>query len=239
MRSLMLAATLAVTSLVAQPDADACGGSYGPQAPVLFLVSGHHGTHNFVLLNQDVDVTAHAWRILNTDSYDRTSVAAAPVLATPVQLTLLGERGTKVVRTRSQILVQEGLSVDRKPTVALQVPTNESFMVATFGNHTDYTWEPIEHVESGLESEAWARSRGLAPETVSMNRAGETELLSYWNPKTNAYETQVKHRGWSLGTRAGHAIGAITANGIRYAVFANGNVLSTMSVDVATARPRG
>ena len=118
MRSLMLAAALALTSLVAQPAADACGGYYGPRAPQVFLV-GVHGANNFVLLNQDVDVNAHAWQLLDPDSFDRTELAAAPALATPVKLTLLGEQGAKVVRTSTQTLIKEGLTPSHRSKRAM------------------------------------------------------------------------------------------------------------------------
>ncbi|MDX2091629.1 MAG: hypothetical protein SFX73_27460 [Kofleriaceae bacterium] len=228
MRSLMVAAALALTSLVAQPVADACGGSYDSfrprikkRAPALFLVAPHAGS-TFVLLNQPVDEKAHTWRRLERRSYDDTMVAPAPMLASPVEITLVGPGGTKIVSARKQVLVKEAFLHGREPTVAMYVPAGE-FRIAVLGAHAGYAWHELELVETAR--------------TGTKKRHAETELLTTFNETTRTYETQVKQRGWWAGSGAGIALGVITADGIRYAVLQDGAALTTISLG-ATATPR-
>lgn len=236
MRSLILAAALAVTSLTAPPTAEACGGDYAnPPAPVLYLVySDSAGAHTFVLLNQPVDEEPHTWRRVAPKSHNLTRVAEAPALSAPVDLTLVGPAGTKVVSTRTKMLVEPARGIDRTPSVALRVPRG-NYAVAAFGAHADYAWEPLVPVGAGPELDTWSRQVQLPPEELSLTRAGATTMLTYHDPKTNAYRTEIKHHGWTFGGGTGRALGVLTANGDRYAVIAYGKALTVVRVARATS----
>lgn len=238
MRSMMLAAVLALFSfVVSQPVADACGGYTGPQAPMLYLVSQPHGTHTFVLLGGEVDESQHAWRRLEMPSYDRTAVADAPDFATPIELTLLGPSGGKQVTTRTQILVKDGFQAKGKPTTAARVPNGGNFRVAAFGHSTDLVWRDLHATGLDAASTRWAQDLGIAPSIASVMRDGDAEMLRYYDAKRQVAETAVRVGTQSLGTFSGSPIGTLTADGIRYAAFVEDGRVTTVSLG-ATAKAR-
>jgi len=240
MRSLILAATLSLTSLVTPTTADACGGYYsGPRAPALYLVSAHHdGEHSFVMLNDEFEPKEHQWRVLDPMSFDRTAIAPAPDFTGPVEFMLLGPTGTKKVSTRTRVFIDDAMAPDHKPMFAAQIPGGRDFRVAVWSAHDSLAWRDLGNVERTKETAAWAKRLGVDPGSAFMAREGDTEMLTYWNAKTRAYNTEVRHRGAFVGTVGGTAIGVITADGLRYVVSVYRNQPSTLRLPTATATPR-
>jgi hypothetical protein len=115
MRTPLLIAA-AVASLMPTPNAEACGG-YGDflPTPSVMVVSSHAARANpsagfrqrsFVVFGQDAEAAQLSWRRLAVHSYDSTEIAAMKRLESPVELTIVGETGTRVVKTSRQVALR-------------------------------------------------------------------------------------------------------------------------------------
>jgi hypothetical protein len=146
MRSILLAAVLAASSLVTHVQtADACGGSYEWQ-PVVHTVAtpavSEAKQQSFALLYDRLDAKrAKTVKLTQIDrmSFDTAKTAPGRRLDDPARLTLLGPSGTKTVEIFTTTWVDLAFDHEEaRESVAL--PKGE-WMIALDGIYKDARWE--------------------------------------------------------------------------------------------------
>jgi hypothetical protein len=152
----LFAAVLATTTLSAQV-ASACGGYVARNpAPRVLAVSSHSVptskaqrrwiNRTFVVLEQSIDADDAAWQWLAPYTYDTTHILTMARLATPMEVTLVGPGGARVVKTDKQVALSRDWHIghDQK-RVALEVPVGQRdrFEIAIAGRVTDAKWHEL------------------------------------------------------------------------------------------------
>jgi len=148
MRSILLAAVLAASSLVTHVQtADACGGSYEFQ-PTAHLVAtpavAAELTKSFAILWDHLDAKrAKSVKLtqIDTMSFDTAKTAPGRRLSDPTRLTLLGPSGTKIVEIGSTVWVD--LAFDHEEAREAVVVPKGDFVIALDGHFKDATWESL------------------------------------------------------------------------------------------------
>ena len=220
MRSLLLVA-LTLSAVTPSRDAEACG-NYRPE-PEVFRLSSHvivgkgvpdaQRRRTFVLLpRRAAPEDGLAWQKLAPQSFDATQIADGPVLASPVTVTLVGPAGTKVVASTKQVFLSRSWEFER-PIAALEVPAVEGFAIAIEGNHPNAKWTELERVNR-------AKNDGTY---VSRVDGSDVKLVSFYSSKARKYVTMLKVGEKNHGEFSGHALGAVTNDGVMSLVVADGS----------------
>lgn len=238
---LCLAAAFALsTAVAAPPTADACGGSYGAvvRTPRSFAVSTHFvrdvkGRRGFVALGGTAP-TGLAWKQLAPRTYDATQIAPAPARA-PMTLTLVGEQGTRVVTSARYVYLSQSMFLPGS-TLALEfdVQPGEDFEIALLGTRTDAKWSDLPERRVGSKADAtWLHARGFViekAELVSVYDAGDVEVLSIWDAKTQRTMSLFRRGMVELGRSLGHPRGTVIVDGTRYVAIANQREVSLVTL---------
>lgn len=227
MRSMMLAAALALTSLVSHPVAEACGGYVPDPWPRLFMVDTSFAGDSFVVLNTPVSGEGVAWKMLYPRSYDLLSVAQAPDFTTPVTMTLVGPRTQTTITTKKQVFVANGFQV-RTPTGAIRLAKGQrDVRVALFGKATNAKWEDLTEGTTTSTTRAWATRVGLDGAYLSRHEGGQAlELLTGYG--TGKVVTHIRIEGADHGSRIGTPMGIFSDDSGRYLVFRDETKLTTL-----------
>lgn len=217
---LALLASLSLASLYPADSSDACG-VYEPT--VFRLTSTWNrggGSRTFALTNGKVTGTPD-WKQIAPMTYDYTSVAAAPRLAQPMTITLLGKSGTKVTSTRSQVFIQHSF-VQREATTALELQVGRGeFSFALAGSHEGARWMSLDSRQQKPEDVSWVKAQHLEAvdsQYVSVDTIEGTELETISVLTKDKYITLVRDHGNLRAQFEGYPMGAFTLRGIKYIV---------------------
>jgi hypothetical protein len=230
MRNLLLAPVLASFVLSSAP-ADACGPYM--QEPTIFKLSTHHRgtqvtglvTRTFVLTGaiDQAQADQMSWQRLGVMSFDLARFATAPDLATPMDVTLIGPGGTKVVSSKRRGFLEGGFE-ERKPSSALEIEGlgAHRFTFALKGRHANAKWIAVGDNQAASSADlAWVKKHGVKPVSpeyvyVAKLAGTELELVSVLAENTGVV-TLVRSGNHDLYTRFdGSSPGAFQLNGQRY-----------------------
>lgn len=153
MRSILLAAVLAASSLVTHVQtAHACGGRYEYEwKPIVHAVAtpavSPEKTRSFALLYDRLDAKRAkgvTFTQIDRMSFDTAKTAPGRRMKEPAVLTLLGPSGTKTVELRTTTWLD--LAFDREEArEAVALPAGE-WMIALDGTYKDAQWESFDVV---------------------------------------------------------------------------------------------
>jgi hypothetical protein len=231
----LLAAVLTTTTLLPQIAA-ACGGPYADYnpAPRVLAVSSHSvpakndGQHwirrAFVVLEKSIDADDKAWQWLAPYTYDPTHILTMSRLETPMEVTLVGPRGARVVKADRQVALSRDWHIghDQK-RLALEVPIGEhdQFAVAIAGRATDARWHEIGDRKHSAATVWWLQKQGIKnAEYVRVQHiAGLTlDFVEYYADGLTHIIARDGDRQVGLAADA-NLRGAVTTAGRTFAVF--------------------
>lgn len=210
-----------VLASLARP-ADACG-PYG-FTPRLMRVSTHFadgGTRAFVITNEKVS-DDQPWVLLAPRSYDNASVVDVANPKAPIDVTLVGPAGTKIVSSRERVYLSRTF-VSRAPSVAFEIRAQRGeFAIAMAGKHADATWIKFLDERDGTAADrAWVEAHGVSPDHVYVKKLDGTELEAVTVlPKTGETMTFMRRGTEVYGQFEGAVMGGIEATGDRFVVAA-------------------
>ena len=219
-----LVAALVVSTQIAAPVAEACGG-YVDRTPAMFLVAEHHG-RTFVLLGGEVPETAKpAWK-RDRISFDLTLTAPAPALPSAFEFTLAGEKGSRTLASKNQVFLRPVLESKRDMTALEIFPKeDEALRIAVAGKHVA-SWIEAERTEPGLDVIAWAQKPGFSPpldsRLISVTRipGADIELITGYSTRGEGPATYIRVKGGTpYGGYGGSPLGMVTVDGERFLVF--------------------
>lgn len=221
MRNALALLVPVLASLAARP-ADACG-PYG-FTPRLMRVSTHFadgGTRAFVITNEKI-ADNQPWVRLAPMTYDYASVVDVANPENPLDVTLVGPAGTKIVSSRERVYLSRTF-VSHAPAVAFEIraPRGE-FAIAMAGKHSDATWIKFVDDHDGTAADrAWVKAQGVTPEHVYVKKLDGTELEAVTViPASGEMVTFMRRGAVVYGRYEGAVMGGIEATGDRFVVAA-------------------
>ncbi len=235
-----LVATLALSTSIATPVANACGGDYGPRAPAMFLVAHHHA-RTFVLLDKNVASTEElAWKA-DRNSYDWTEIAAGTAFATTRKLTLVGPDRSRRLASANHVFIKPAFETrDAMNALEIYPKTTDQTRIAIEGQFATVVWNEIEGEPVGLETVAWAQNPGFSPppdpQSLSLTKVVGTdlELITTWtssSDRTPQPWTYVRPAGAKpYGGYSGTPVGLVTLDGVRYMVLVNDGLVRPIRI---------
>jgi hypothetical protein len=244
--SSLLVATLAATTLTTSVAA-ACGGYVRVDTAPRVLAVSTHGlmangrwtNRSFVVLEQAPDLAADApWKQLAPHSYDATRIVALARLASPMEVTLVGPSGARVVKTSKQVALSRSWQIGfDKTRVALEVPVqnNDRFTIAIAGRATDAKWRELEYAESSATTTWWLRTQGIknaAYATLATVQGTDYEVVAF--SQDDKSQLLVRQGDVQITAAIGHAVGAVTTNGRMFLVINNDGQLGTIELPAIT-----
>lgn len=196
-----LVAALVISTQVAAPVAEACGG-YVDRAPAMFLVASHHG-RTFVLLGGAIPETAALDWKGDAMSYDRTEIAKAPALAGAFEFTLAGDTTSRTMRSKNQVFITPVFESKRAMTALEIFPRrDEGVRIAVEGKHAT-SWAHVEQLDDARHSAIPGTELRL---TTSYDERGATTSID-----TKA--------GLPWGRYRGAPLGMVTVDGEQFLVL--------------------
>lgn len=228
----LLAAVLATTTL-STSIADACGGYVRVDpAPRVLAVSSHGLRQSerwtqraFVVLEQTIKPEGNKhWNLLAPGTYDSTQIMALSRLATPMEVTLVGPSGARVVKTDKQFALTHVLYFAWDQTrVGLEVPlkADERFTVAIAGRATDATWGEIEYHEGTAATRWWLERQGIKDaQHVGLRtiKSMSFDIVEYSQGDTTHFAVRDGDRTVGLAAN-GRVLGSVTTKGRSFIVF--------------------
>lgn len=243
----LLAALLATTTITTSV-AFACGDPRPVDpAPRVLAVSTHGfvGTHErwthraFVVLEKSIDADDSAWKWLAPATYDATHILMMSRLATPMELTLVGPSGTRVVKADKQVALSRtwGIGVGQK-RLALEVPVGnrDRFSVAIAGRATDATWRELGDSQESAAATWWLQQQGITnPQYVRVQTIAGTafELVEYY--KDGMAHVVARGGDRELGLAADASpLGAVTTAGRTFVVFSMTGQIGLLELPATT-----
>lgn len=217
-----LALLLPVLASLAARPADACG-PYG-FTPRLMRVSTHFadgGTRAFVITHEQV-ADNQPWVLLAPRSYDNASVVDVANPETPIDVTLVGPAGTKIVSSRERVYLSRTF-VSRAPSVAFEIRAQRGeFAIAMGGRHSDATWiKFVDERDATAADLAWVKARGVTADRAYVKKLDGTELEAVTVIPTSGEMVTFMRRGALVyGQFEGAVMGGIEATGDRFVVAA-------------------
>jgi hypothetical protein len=225
MRTLLLACFAA---LLAPRVAAACGGPrIDPPPRVLTVVSrsfpsGYHwARRSFVVLPEAADVDSNT-RWIHAASYDDTAVSELAALATPVELTLIGPTGVRVVKANRQFAMRRWLH--RKPRIALEIPADDS-TIAIVGGAKNAQWYQLGYSPATAATRWWLEHKGIAADWTSVRPLAGTDIDVIATQASGTSTLVVRRGDDEVGRYNGTAHGAFVVNGRLYLVLEAGDGL--------------
>jgi hypothetical protein len=219
-----------VSALVASlSDADACG-SYVPTPRVMQIVTpfvrGEGVRARTFVLTGDAPTGKLAWQRLAPGTYDYSELAEAPDLAQPMEFTLLGPSGAKLMSSKRRAFLQHTF-VTLKASAALEIEaTRGDFAIALVGRHTGASWFEIGGEREGSATDlAWAKSMGVAATSnaIYVHKVENTSLETLSVFTKDGTTTLVRDGKSLIGAYQGWAVGGISEHGERFIVVQNGD----------------
>jgi hypothetical protein len=228
----LLAAVLATTT-VSTSIADACGGYVRVDpAPRVLAVSTHtsfNGARStsraFVVLEQPVQLDAKTpWQLVAPRSYDNTQIFTMSPLANPMEVTLVGPSGARVIKTAKQVALKGSWQIGwDKTRIALEAPVKqgERFAIAIAGRAADATWGEIEYHEGTAATTWWLGQQGIKdPQYVGLRtiKGMAFDIVEYSQGDTTHFVVRDGDRTVGLAAN-GRVLGSVTTNGRSFLVF--------------------
>jgi hypothetical protein len=236
-----LAATTLSTSIAA-----ACGGYVDVDpAPYTLSVTTHGLMENgkwtqrgFVVLEQQVELEAKAWKQLAPGTFDGTRIAFVAPREKPLELTLLGPSGTRVITTAKQVALSHSWKIGTDQSrLALEIPAikDAQFTIAIIGRATDAKWQELPYEQGTLATSWWLAKHGVKDaEYVSMRRISvDLDVVEY--SKDGASGFSVRQGDEEVGVGVGVVQGAFTTKGRAFLSVRRNGQLGTVELP-ATAR---
>ena len=223
MRTPLLIA-VAVASLMPTPNAEACGG-YGDFLPMpsVMVVSSHAARTNpsdgwrqrsFVVFTQEAEAAKLSWHRLAVQSYDSTEVAAMKRFASPVELTIIGETGKRIVKTSRQVAIRGSWELEgAKLAVEIDGGVHDR-QFAISGADESTSW-------IGLEATDDAGSKQRVPGTDAT-----TALVT----ANSGPMTVISIGGFEKRRVAGYATGAIEWGGEKFVLIENRGAVTPVRI---------
>lgn len=240
MRNLLLAPVLASFVLSSAP-AEACG-PYTPE-PTLFKLSTHAvrsgtrlvttTTRTFVLTDTIDRAQADrlAWQPLAPGTYDYARMALAPDLAQPIDLTLIGPGGTKVVSSKRRAFLDRTFA-ELQPSSALEVEVERGkFAFAIAGRHARAKWISLDDRGTTAADLAWVEKQGVTvidPQYVQVAKLAGTHLVTISVLTKDGMVTMVRSGHALYAQFAGTTRGAVEVDGQRFAVAMVDNAVTAI-----------
>ena len=203
----------ALAAVIPANHADACGPMPAPH----MLAISHHGHHTFVVLDEAAPKDAN-WRQLFPDSYDYTRIADAPDLEAPVELTLLGRSGTRVVTATHRVFLDDAWTVPMQRHVAFEVEgldNQDWFEVAVVGRRANLSWRTMDQVpDKDNDGIAWLAAHGRRGVNLAYltTITGTTTQIVTWFDSTGV-QFAVRRGDADLGEHEGLVIGELDMPG--------------------------
>ena len=154
--------------------------------------------------------------------YDSSRIAPAPELATPIQLTLLGPSGTRVVTATQQVYFDDAWDLDQRGGHrALEIKTDrmERFDVAIEGRARGVSWRGMTAVsKADGEAKDWLAAHGRSDiryVSVQTIAGTSTQIVTWFDTDVHF---AVRDSGFDRGDRDGLAIGELDMDGRRLIV---------------------
>jgi hypothetical protein len=245
----LLAAVLATTTLTTQIAA-ACGGyaDFKP-APRVLAVSSHsivdtkqHWTRRaFVVLEQSIEADDSAWKWLAPYTYDPTHILTIGRLAKPMEVTLVGPSGTRVVKADQQVALSRSWHIGHEQKrIALEVPVAErdQFTVAIAGRATDATWHELGAADDSAATTWWLAKQGIKqPKHVrAIGITGTTiDLVEYSVDGMTQTIARNGDRQATLGAST-RPLGAVTTAGRTFVVLMTKGQVGLLELPATTTK---
>jgi len=241
-----LLATLLASTTVIQTAA-ACGGyvEINP-APRVLAVSTHSmmikdrwGERAFIVLEQSAHIEGNAkWQALAPGTYDGTQIMTLAPLAKPIEATLVGPSGTRVVKTDKQVALGRSWQIgwDQR-RVALEVPLEDKdqFSIAIAGRAADATWHALDYSEAPASTKWWLAKLGVKPDGYVGLRAidgTQLEVVEYSTASTTQFV--VRQNDNTIGAAQGSALGAVTTGGRTFLVYSINHQIGLLELPAAS-----
>jgi hypothetical protein len=239
--SSLLVATLAATTLTTSIAA-ACGG-YGERVapePYVLAVTTHglmqkgKWTHRaFVVLAENVELEAGAWKQLAPGTFDSTRIASVAARTSPLEVTLVGPAGTRVVKTAKQVALSHSWKIGRDQSrLALEIPsiTDDQFTIAIVGRATDAMWQELPYEQATADATWWLTKQGhTKPEYVAVRKiATDLDVIEYHLDGESRFS--VRHGDSEVGVGVGATLGAFTTKGRSFLAINDKGQLGTLEL---------
>lgn len=244
-----LLVTVFATTTLTTEIAAACGDyvQVDPAPRVLaisthYVLDGERSTNRaFVVLERSIEPQRDKqWDLLAPGTFDTTRFLVLPRLASPMEVTLVGPSGTRLVQTDKQVALAGGWQIGFDQTrVALEVPVqaNEQFAVAIAGRATDARWHVVDyHEQPTAQTKWWLQKHGIeGVEYVVLRTIRDMpfDLVEYSQGGTTRFI--VRDRGRTSGLAAnGSVLGAVTTKGRSFIVFTLNSQIGLLELPKAT-----
>ena len=242
-----LLSALLVSATVTSQVAFACGGysDFKPAPRVLAL--SNHGVlkhdrwshRSFIVLEDAAQVDDKSrWEMLAPGTYDPASIISLAPLATPLEVTLVGASGTRVVKTDKQVVLGQTWHIGwGQARVALEVPTGEKdqFSIAIVGRAADATWHELDY-KNAPASVTWSVGK-LFPgaESVALRTTPDVgfdivELYSNGNA-----QIVVRQGDTVIDSAIGRSLGIVTTKGRTFVVYSTDHQIGLRELPAAPA----
>jgi len=222
--TLLLASVSALVSNLS--TADACG-SYVPTPRVLQLAQPYAPGEPTFVLTGEAPTGKVAWQRIAPMSYDSTEVADAPDLAQPMEITLVGPAGNKLVSSKRRSFIQHSFE-RHSASAALEITAKRGdFAIALAGRHTGAVWLAAEGEHDGTRADrAWAIAAGAKPLSnthvyVSRIHGSNLELVSVID--NDGVLTLVRSGTTAASSLRGYAMGIVAEHGAQFIVTQDRN----------------
>ena len=227
MRNLLIAA-LAFSS-VPSLTSDACGF----EEPQVLMLSSHGvslggsrwATRTFAVLGDAAPVDAN-WRMLAPGTYDGTRIADASPLESAQTMTLVGLKGTRIVKTSDRAFLAPAWGF-RTPSAVLAVDTDEvEYVVALRGKHPKAAWVSLEGRPATAREVYWVMAQGVTADNtanVYVSRVPGTviEAITVTPKGSSAMVTFVRNGDNFVQRVDGSPLGSLTERNMRYVLVAH------------------
>jgi len=221
---LLIAAVAGLASLMPTPNAEACGG-YGEflPTPTVMVVSSHAARANpsagfrqrsFVVFGQEAAAAKLSWRRLAEHSYDSTEIAAMKRFATPVELTLVGATGTRIVKTSRQVALRGSWQFDGAK-LGVEVDGAHDRQFAISGADESTSWIGLQPTEDG----GWKQRVPGTDATTALVTASDRGPM-----------TVISVGGFEKRRVAGYATGAIEWGGEKFVLIENRGAITPIRI---------
>jgi hypothetical protein len=231
----VLLAAVLVTTTVTTQIASACGGDFG-LPPQVLAVSQHivhptrarerSGDRAFVVLGAPIkDDGKSAWSFVAPRTFDTMQFLPLPPRLVPMEVTLVGSNGARVVKTDKQVALRNGWQ-DKQPRLALEVSVHdgESIGFAIIGNASDAKWSQLAAGKASVLTSWWLGRQGVSDiESVALSSVAGSgfEVVQYSSNDKTQFMVREKDRSMGVPMR-GRVLGAVTTGGRAYLLVENG-----------------
>jgi hypothetical protein len=242
-----LLSALLVSATLTSQIAHACGGYSDIKPRPRVLAMSNHGVvdserwshRSFIVLEQTAQIDDKTrWEMIAPGTFDPTSIITLAPLATPLEVTLVGPAGARVVKTDKQVVLGRSWDIGwDKARIALEVPTDEKhqFSIAIVGRASDATWHELDY-KTAPASVRWSLGKLVADaESVALRTTQDTgfDIVEYF-VNGNA-QFVVRQGGTAIESASGSPLGMVTTKGRTFVVFSVDHQIGLLELPAAAA----